>query len=67
MGAAMGLIEIRGLNPVRTLSSVFFHMWDYSVPFKDFPTQGRRRKWQPTPVFVPGEPHGQRSVVGYSP
>lgn len=39
MGAAMGLTEIRGLNPVRTLSSVFFHMWDYSVPFKDFPTQ----------------------------
>ena len=22
---------------------------------------------QPTPVFVPGEPHGQRSLVGYSP
>ena len=31
MGAAMGLIEIRGLNPVRTLSSVFFHMWNYSL------------------------------------
>ena len=26
-----------------------------------------RRKWQPTPVFVPGESHGQRSLVGYSP
>jgi len=26
-----------------------------------------RRKWQPTPVFLPGEPHGQRSMVGYSP
>ena len=23
-----------------------------------------RRKWQPTPVFLPGEPQGQRSVVG---
>ena len=23
------------------------------------------RKWQPTPVFLPGEPHGQRSLVGY--
>ena len=22
---------------------------------------------QPTPVFLPGEPHGQRSLVGYSP
>ena len=23
--------------------------------------------WQPTPVFSPGEFHGQRSIVGYSP
>ena len=26
-----------------------------------------RRKWQPTPVFLPGESHGQRSLVGYIP
>ena len=26
-----------------------------------------RRKWQPTPVFLPGNFHGQRSLVGYSP
>ena len=26
-----------------------------------------RRKWQPTPVFLPGEFHGQRNLVGYSP
>ena len=26
-----------------------------------------RRKWQPTPVFLPRESRGQRSVVGYSP
>ena len=26
-----------------------------------------RRKWQPTPVFLPGESHGQRSLVDYSP
>ena len=25
-----------------------------------------RRKWQPTPVFLPGEFHGQRSLVGYT-
>ena len=25
------------------------------------------RKWQPTPVFLPGKSHGQRSQVGYSP
>ena len=23
-----------------------------------------RRNWQPTPVFLPGESHGQRSLVG---
>ena len=26
-----------------------------------------RRKWQPTPVSLPGESHGRRSLVGYSP
>ena len=26
-----------------------------------------RRKWKPTPVFLPGKSHGQRSLVGYSP
>ena len=34
------------------------------------PGSGRfpwRSKWQPTPVFLPGESHGRRSPVGYSP
>ena len=26
-----------------------------------------RRSWQPTPVFLPGEPRGQRSLTGYNP
>ena len=26
-----------------------------------------RRKWQPTRVFLPGESHGQRNLVGYRP
>ena len=26
-----------------------------------------RREWQPTPVFLPGESHEQRSLGGYSP
>ena len=25
------------------------------------------RKWQSTPVFLPGESHGQRSLAGYNP
>ena len=34
------------------------------------PVLGRfpwRRKWQPTPVFLLGESHGWRNLVGYSP
>ena len=26
-----------------------------------------RRAWQPTPVLLPGDSHGQRSLVGYNP
>ena len=26
-----------------------------------------RRRWQPTPVFLPGKSHGRTSLVGYSP
>ena len=35
-----------------------FHPWVRKIPW--------RRKWQPTPVFLPGESHGWRSLVGYS-
>ena len=34
------------------------------------PGSGRfpwRRKWQCAPVFLPGEFHGEKSLVGYSP
>ena len=33
-----------------------------SIPGSKIPW---RRKWQPTPVFLPGKFHGQRSLVGY--
>ena len=36
-----------------------------SIPGSGRPTW--RRSWQPTPVFLPGESHGQRSQAGYSP
>ena len=26
-----------------------------------------RTKWQPAPIFLPGQSHGQRSLAGYSP
>ena len=31
------------------------------------PEDPQRRAWQLAPVFLPGESHGQRSLVGYSP
>ena len=34
------------------------------IPFRKIPW---RREWQLTPVFLPGESHGQRSVVAYCP
>ena len=36
-----------------------FNPWVGKIPW--------RRAWQPTPVFFPGESHGQRGLVGYSP
>ena len=32
----------------------------------DVLSSNKKRKWQPTPVFLPGEFHGQRSLAGYS-
>ena len=36
-----------------------FNPWVRKIPW--------RRTWQPTPVVLPGESHGQSSLVGYSP
>ena len=36
-----------------------FSPWVRKIPW--------RRKWQPTPVFLPEKFHGQRSLLGYSP
>ena len=33
-------------------------IWDGKIPW--------RRKWQPTPVFLPRKFQGQRSLAGYS-
>ena len=36
-----------------------FDSWVEKIPW--------RMKWQPTPVFLAGESHGQRSLMGFSP
>ena len=37
---------------------------DWATSFSLFTFMHCRRKWQPTPVFLPGESQGQRSLVG---
>ena len=48
------------ISPANTRDMRFrFHPWVGKMPW--------RRTWQPTAVILPGESHGQRSPVGYSP
>ena len=53
---------VRGKEPVcpgRRLKRLELDPWVGKIPW--------RRTWQPTPEFLPGESHGQRSLAGYSP
>ena len=52
-GGEEPLCQCRGQKRLR------FGPWVGKIP--------RMRAWQPTPVFLPGKFHGQRSPVGYSP
>ena len=42
-----------------TMQETRFDPWVGKIPW--------RRKWQPTPLFLPGKSHGLRILVGYSP
>ena len=53
-----GRLQSMGSQTVR-------HSWMTSLSLFTF--MHRRRKWQPTPVLLPGKFHGQRSLVGCSP
>ena len=62
----MWLLNYRASLAAQTILSVClqcrrpgFDPWVAKIPW--------RRKWQPTPVFLPGKSHGWRSLVGYSP
>ena len=48
-----------GKEPTCQCRRCGFNPWLRNIP--------RRRKWQPTPVFLPEKSHGQKSLVGYSP
>ena len=47
------------LSMQERLKRHWFDPWVKKIPW--------RRAWQPTPVFLSGESHGQSSLVGYSP
>ena len=46
-------------KPPANAGDAGFNPWVRKIPWK--------RKWQPSPVFLPGKSHGQMSLVGYSP
>ena len=51
--------QLSGKESTRQCRRCGFNPWVGKIPLK--------RKWQPTPVFLPGKSHGQRSLVSYSP
>ena len=50
--------RVSGLTP---------EQWNHNLYFNSILSLFWRRKQQLTPVFLPGESHGWRSLVGYSP
>ena len=50
---------VKNLPQCRSRRKHRFDPWVETIPW--------RRKWQPTLIFLPGEPRGQRSLAGYSP
>ena len=61
----MALLGTSQVAPVKNTPAnagdkrLVFHPWVGKIPWK--------RAWQPSPVFLLGESHGQRSLAGYSP
>ena len=55
-------------EPGRLQSMRSLRVWhDWATSLSLFTFMHWRRKWQPAPVFLPGESHGRRSLVGCSP
>ena len=50
---------VKNLPAVQETQETSVQSWVRKIPW--------RRAWQPIPVFLPGECHGQRSLAGYSP
>ena len=57
-GASLVAVTVENL-PAMQETQMLFSLWIGKIPW--------RREWLPTPVFLPGEFHGQRSLAGYNP
>ena len=53
-----GLHDGSDRKTLPAMQETWFNPWVGNIPW--------RREWQPTPTFLPGEFHGQRSLAGYS-
>ena len=56
--AARDTVEGASLVALMVKNPAMQETWVAKIPW--------RREWLPTPVFLPGEYHGQKSLVGYS-
>ena len=59
VGVGVGSLVAQRVKNLPTMQEMRVWFWVGKIPW--------RREWPPTPVFLPGEPHGQRSLAGYSP
>ena len=59
LGALIGAVIAQLVNHLPAMQETQVLSLSRKIPW--------RRKWQPTPVFLPGEFHGQRSLEDYSP
>jgi len=53
------VLVVKNLPASRIFERCGFDPWVGKIPW--------RREWQPTPVFLSGESHEQRSLAGYGP
>ena len=68
-----GIFPIQGSNPSLSHCRQILHQLSHKgspcniiAYFKSCKLIYGRRKWQPTPVFLPGESHGKGSLAGYT-
>ena len=64
MSSSRGFPRHVDWTQVSCIAGTFFTNWATRETI-NYSTINWRRKWQPTPVFLSGESHGQRSPAGY--